>query len=158
MIINLDELNYKNVIEFNETLNDYDGTDKRIYGIKDLNIKGFIFENSNGDISINANISGQILIEDSISLDKVWYKIDTKIEENLEELQENYEGSYQNSQNTLDLKQILWQNIVLEVPISYTTVTNKNLKGNGWELGSGENKKEIDPRLQKLKDLLKGDD
>ena len=72
----------------------------------------------------------------------------------------NYLDCYEKMQNTLDLKQLLWQNIVLEVPISYTLNNDANLKGNGWELINDKNivKDEIDPRLKKLEDLLKGDD
>ena len=50
---------------------------------------------------------------------------------------------------------ILWQNIVLEVPISYSTKNFADVKssGEGWELVD-ENEKKIDPRLAPLLELL----
>ena len=98
-----------------------------------------------------------------MQLEKVPYKFTIKLDDSLEEITENSFDYDKNMQKTLDLKQILWQNIVLEVPISYTVCKDANLKGVGWEFKSAnvkskEEKEEIDPRLKKLEDLLKGDD
>ena len=45
-----------------------------------------------------------MLIEDSISLEKVPYKFNIDIEENVDEIKEIYEESYLNGKNILDLK------------------------------------------------------
>ena len=57
-------------------------------------------------------------------------------------------------QNSLDLEEVLWQNIVLEVPIRVTKTdkTNKT-KGDGWELYDEFSKKD-DPRLECFRTLL----
>jgi len=99
-----------------------------------------------------------MFIEDSISLEIVPYEFEINIEEKIEDLIENYQDCYKSRQNALDLIEVLWQNIVLEVPISFTKVKDAKLKGNGWELQSEEKILDIDPRLEKLKDLLEGDD
>ena len=99
-----------------------------------------------------------MFIEDSITLEIVPYDFEIHIEEKLDDLIENYQECYKTRQNVLDLIEVLWQNIVLEVPISYTKVTDAKLKGNGWELQTQEKRLDIDPRLEKLKDLLEGDD
>ena len=54
----------------------------------------------------------------------------------------------------LDISEILWENIVLEIPISITNVDSKNLRmqGEGWELKNNKSN-EIDPRLAKLTEL-----
>ncbi|MBR1417074.1 MAG: hypothetical protein IJ572_04580 [Bacilli bacterium] len=58
-----------------------------------------------------------------------------------------------NTQNSLDLKEILWQNIVLEVPLAFSEITKPLCtKGDGWELKSEEDI--VDPRLQGFRDLL----
>ena len=49
---------------------------------------------------------------------------------------------------------ILWQNIVLEVPISITKEKDAHLSGEGWELKNEEDKETIDPRLAELSKLL----
>ena len=50
---------------------------------------------------------------------------------------------------------VLWQNIVLEVPISIKKDPDKkyDLHGDGWELVDEESKK-VDPRLAPLLELL----
>ena len=159
MIINLDELNYKNSIDFNYDLVKDEDLDKRILDFKDMQAYGRVYLNSNQDAILECRVKGNLVLADAISLEEVLYPIDINIEENIDELGENYESYEQKSENILDLKQILWQNIVLEVPISYTQTKSQSLKGEGWEFFREDNKQdEIDPRLKKLEDLLKGDD
>ena len=60
-----------------------------------------------------------------------------------------------NSKNILDIIPILWENIVLEVPIRLTTSDNVKLSGDGWSLNADDNDfDDIDPRLAKLKEVL----
>ncbi len=160
MIIDLNELNYKNEININYEVFKDDDLDKRILDLKKAKVLGRIFKDSTGDIHLDLVFDGTMLLEDSITLEEVPYNFNIKIEENLLSLEENYKDCYENIKNILDLKQVLWQNIVLEVPISYTINGDANLKGNGWELKNDDNKTldDIDPRLKKLEDLLKGDD
>ena len=158
MIFNLNELNVKNEIIFNEDVIKNDELDSRIYDLKDAYVKGRIYVDATGDVILNCKFTGTMIIDDSISLEKVPYVFEMDIEENLKDIEENYQDSYVFSKNTLDLIKVLWQNIVLEVPISYTKVIDANLKGNGWELKTQEKSEDIDPRLKKLEDLLKGDD
>ena len=159
MLIKLDELNTKDIIDINYDLIKDDNLDKRIYELKDTKVIGKIYINNVNETMLDCNVSGSMMIEDSISLEIVPYEFSIDIEENIEKITENYEDCYDKVKNTLDLKQILWQNIVLEVPISFTKVKDAILKGNGWELLNEEKSvDEIDPRLKKLEDLLKGDD
>ena len=158
MIFNLNELNIKDEIKFNEYVEKDNYLDNRIHDLKNANVVGKIYVDAGGDVIINCHFSGTMYINDSISLEIVPYDFEFDIEEKLEDLKENCQDCYNFSKNTLDLIKVLWQNIVLEVPISYTKVIDANLKGNGWELLNEEKKPDIDPRLKKLEDLLKGDD
>ena len=63
---------------------------------------------------------------------------------------------FEKSKNTLDKLEFLWENIVLEVPISLTNNSGTTLRGEGWELNNDSDEDEIDPRLAKLNDLFKG--
>ena len=58
-----------------------------------------------------------------------------------------------NEQNMLDIMELLWQNIVLEVPISITKEKDAHLSGEGWELNNNK-EDNIDPRLAELSKLL----
>jgi uncharacterized protein len=59
--------------------------------------------------------------------------------------------------NSIDLVPIIWQNILLEVPIRVVSpdIKEENIYGDGWKFITKEEEvKEIDPRLSKLKDFL----
>ncbi len=159
MIINLNELNLKKEIDFKIKVEKDDTLDKRIKDLKNSFVEGRIYLNSNNNIFLECLFSGTMIIDDSITLEPVPYDFKIEIAENLEDLEENYTECYEKMKNILDLKPILWQNIVLEVPISFTLCQDAEMKGNGWELTHEFSKdEEIDPRLKKLEDLLKGDD
>lgn len=143
-LLNQKDLIINNIVEKDELL------DKRILDLKDSKVEGTIHEDDYGNIDINIIFNGTMYIEDSITLDSVPYDFSINIEESLDDLIENYPDSYDNSKNILDLKPILWQNIVLEVPISFTLVKDANLKGNGWELSGDVLKEDKDPRFEKL--------
>lgn len=155
VLIDLNELNTKNEIKFKYKVLKDDELDKRIKKIENAYVEGRVYINLEDNVTLECIFNGIMYIIDSISLDEVPYEFSISIEENLDEISENYENSYDNRQNTLDLKRVLWQNIVLEVPISYTRVNDANFKGDGWELVREDKLvEEIDPRLKKLEELL----
>ena len=61
-------------------------------------------------------------------------------------------------QNSIDILPIIWQNIILEVPLKVVSpdIEVKNINGDGWRFITDEEvvEKEIDPRLEKLKEFL----
>lgn len=156
MIINLNNLNINNKIEINELLT----IDKEIYkntSIKKLlpvKVNGEIFYNVSDEVELDLDVEGTMILEDSITLDDIDYRYSLHINEIISSENEEIKDYYQNSKNTLDIMPILWQNIVLEVPISITKEKDAHLSGEGWELKSEEQKNEIDPRLAELSKLL----
>jgi len=158
MIFNLNELNIKDEILFDEMVLKDENLDNRIFDLLNGRVVGKFYIDAQDEIILSFEFSGTMIIADSISLEEIPYDFKITFEENVEEIIENYQDCYDFSKNTLDLIKVLWQNIVLEVPISYTKVNDANLKGNGWELLNDEKKPDVDPRLKKLEDLLKGDD
>jgi len=155
VILNLNEVNENKDLNFEfEVLKD-ENLDKRILDLNNTLVKGRVYLDSTNDICLECNFTGVMQLSDSITLKSIPYKFDINIDENITEIEDNYPDCIDFSKNTLDLKQILWQNIVLEVPISYTKEKDANLKGNGWELVSEDRKEnDIDPRLKKLEELL----
>ncbi len=105
---------------------------KDIIELKPVKVKGDISLNSDGDYYCNLLCNGEMLINDSISLDEVWYPFSFTIDENIDDLERNEE-------KFLDIIQILWQNIVLEVPLRYSVVEDiEKYQGDGWKLVSDE--------------------
>ena len=87
-------------------------------------------------------------IEDSISLEIISYPFSFEIEENLEEKELKYE-------KTLDIINVLWQNIVLEVPLKQTKVTDfSDYQGDGWKLVTEEERKNTNNPFSELANML----
>lgn len=126
-----------------------------ILDIKELKIKGKVSYDYENNLTLNLIINGIFLLTDSITLEAIDYPFSCEIDEKIENIEETCGSFYEKSKNTLDISEILWENIVLEIPISATNakITDLELKGSGWELANNE-KDKIDPRLEKLTELL----
>ena len=155
MIIDLTKLNQTGSIIIDETLT-YDKECYKNTSIKELKpvkVSGKIFYNISDEIELDVDVEGMMILEDSITLDPIEYPYSFNINEIVNETNDEIKEYYQNSKNTLDIMPILWQNIVLEVPISITKEKDAHLSGEGWELKNND-EKNIDPRLAELSKLL----
>ena len=83
------------------------------------------------------SVCGEMILVDSNSAELINYPFSCEINEILEEDKKYSENLRSNNQNSLDLKEILWQNIVLEVPLNFSKTDKVSItKGEGWELKS----------------------
>lgn len=144
----------KNGLILNESIN-FEGYDLKSVGIeelKDVKLNGSVNVNIADEVILQANLSGTMILLDAIDSSEIEYPFNIEIEDNLTD---NDEYNLEKTQNTLDIMNILWQNIVLEVPMRVVKKENENvsLQGEGWELISDDTKK-VDPRLSPLMDLL----
>lgn len=95
---------------------------------------------------IKCTIKGNVKVEDSISLEPVDYEISLEYDDFVDE-------NCKKNENTLDIFEFLWENIVLEVPLQFTKVKDLNqFKGDGWKLVSED---ELTNTNNPFKDLLK---
>lgn len=125
-----------------------------IKSLKDLNVKGTIQYNAANELDLDLILSGIMVIEDAYSLELVDFPFNISIKESYTEEELDLSKNSQKNEKILDITDILWQNIVLEVPISYSKKKEAAVtKGEGWELLK-ENEKKTDSRLAKLKELL----
>lgn len=123
-----------------------------IQKLDNVEVKGRIYYSITNEVILECTVKGSFVLLDAISLEPLDYPFNLKISEVLDE--ENEENS-KNEPKKLDIMDILWQNIVLEVPISVRAHPEKkyDLSGEGWELVD-EEKKKLDPRLAPLLELL----
>ena len=93
------------------------------------------------------NIEGKMILPDAVTLENVIYPFQIN-DENEYEIGEKLKIS----ENLLDIYEVLWENVVLEVPLRVTNSDGNNvIEGNGWSL----NKKFINNSgLEGLKNLL----
>ena len=118
-----------------------------IIDLEEVKVKGNLTYPSDDNLFLDIECSGAMKLNDSVSLEPVLYPFSFKISENVSELLEN-------DQFTLDIINILWENIVLEIPIRYSEVTNYDeYKGDGWRVISEDAVK--DNTNNPFKDLLK---
>ncbi len=132
----------------------YQGAD--ILDLKDLHITGTINYDYENRLCIDLKVEGVFVLQDALTLEPIDYSFTGTVEEQIAEIGTYCGDFYEKSKNTLDISEILWENIVLEIPISATHANREDLslQGEGWEL-MNENTKKIDPRLEKLTELFK---
>ena len=103
----------------------YENSD--VIDIENINIEGVITYDNEED-HMKCNITGNIIILDSISLEEVKYPINIKYDDKIED-------NCKKSENILDILEFLWENIVLEIPLQFTRVEDlSKFHGDGWRL------------------------
>jgi uncharacterized metal-binding protein YceD (DUF177 family) len=108
--------------EVNIPKNLLDGS--RIDDLKNITLKGDMTLNEDNELVLTANVKGIMVLKDDLTLEPVEYNFDTDIEENLP-----------NNQNFLDITDILWQNILVEIPSKVrSTDEDIYLSGDGWRV------------------------
>lgn len=133
----------------------YKGTE--ILNMPLIDVEFEIKRNSSQDDLLFLKAEGHFDITDSKTLQSVAYPFCFEFEEKIDESNDFFAKKLENSKNTLDIMEILWENIVLEIPISYSVSEETFLEGShdGWEVTKeGEKKSEVDPRLAPLLGLL----
>lgn len=122
-----------------------------IIDLKNIKLIGDISLKENDDLEedyyISCNITGTMIIPDSISLDSIDYDFSIYYDDFLPE-------SCKKSDNTLDILEFLWENIALEVPLKFTKESDlSKYHGDGWKLVSEDELKTNNPFNDLLKDF-----
>ena len=123
-----------------------------IQKLDNVKVKGRAYYSVTNEIVFDCHVEGTMVLLDAIDLEPIDYPFNIEISE---VLSENDDEIAQKESKKLDIMDILWQNIVLEVPISVRKDPDKkyDLSGEGWELVD-EEKEKLDPRLAPLLELL----
>ena len=100
-----------------------------IIRLEDVNVYGKAIINYEDEIELNLDLSGKMYLPCAISLEEVEVPFATKIEEIIGE--NNINNNFY-----LDLSDILWENIVLEIPIKVVKegVQLETSSGKGWSV------------------------
>jgi len=122
--------------------------------ISPVKVSGYI-SNNEEEYELDINITGTMVLSCARTLKDVDYPFNIDINEVIEE---NNDNSLEIIQNRLEIFPIIWQNILVDVPLRVLAPDAKeeSLEGDGWRLiTQDDDKEEIDPRLAKLKDYIK---
>lgn len=122
-----------------------------LLALKEVHASGYLERNSADIYMLNLTISGIMVLPCAITNEPVDYPFKTNIDDALDNILLEID---QKMNNPLDILPIIWENILLEIPIRVVSkeARNKELKGNGWELV--EDSKTTDNPLAKIKDIL----
>jgi uncharacterized protein len=159
MLIDITKLKsgYQNYIDIDEnysfTKEELKGTD--IISLNDLKVRG-ILDIRYDDYHIDVVVSGTMILPCAITLEEVKYPFTFKIDENIEEFYQEEEKKYKKCENAIDILPIIWENILMEIPMKVVSENIKDihLEGDGWKLITDDEVKSNSP-FEKLNEILK---
>ena len=139
MIIDLTKLIINNIdvlnIDINVSYSEEQLEKVNIRKLKNTNFNGKIRKLYDDEYELEGILSGVMVLADDITLEDVDYEFNVSILDNFsEKLDSESDNNLQIINNTLDISEFLWQNIVLEIPSKIVKEKNRDisLKGNGW--------------------------
>ena len=136
--------------DFTFTNDDIKDTD--IVRLENIHASGKIERIEETTYRIDLNIKGNMVLLCARSLEEVNYPLDIALSENISE--ETSEDLPLITQNMLDLRSIVWENIVLEVPLRVIKVDASFItEGDGWNLVDEYKSQENSP-FSELSNLL----
>ena len=151
MELDLTILNNKSKININEkvTFPKEDLNKAGILDMGEITVQGSLTFNEGYWLTLS--IEGTMVLPCSLTLEPVDYPFNIKLDENIDEFIENSKKT----QKTIDILPIIWENILMEIPMKVISPNAKNMKtkGEGWELITDSEEKG-NHSLAKLKDLL----
>ena len=127
-----------------------------ILNLENVKVTGYLSKLNEDEYYLNVRVYGKMVLPCSVSLKPTDYNFDLEIDGNIAELLEEMGKNEKKVENTIDIFPIIWENILMEIPIHIVNedIHDVKLEGEGWKVITGREPK-INPELEKLKDLLK---
>ena len=128
----VDEFEFSDIITLDEEL--YKDTEIRSLSPLDVSIN--IHRVTDSSYSMSLNIKGSMVLPCSITLKDVDYSFEIKTDVKLSNDDEFDEEYVKIIQNNIDIIPIIWQNIVLEIPLRVVSedISDSPIEGDGWKL------------------------
>ncbi len=125
-------------IDVNEVIN----IDKEVFRntdiieLNNISLNGSIYVDAANIYHIDIDVDGVMVLPCSITLKPVDYKFSCKVEEEFDETELSNIKNDKISKNTIDILPIIWENIVLEIPLRVLSsdAYNTKIEGDGWKL------------------------
>ena len=131
--------------------------ESELLDLKDTKVSGMIYFDASDSYALKLKITGVMVLPCAITLKPVDVPFSVSIDDSLENIYEEMGKKLKNIENSIDILPIIWENILIEIPMRVVSegAEELSLHGDGWELITEEKpKQEINPELEKLKDLL----
>lgn len=132
MDIDLIALNTKGRVDFDFTPDLSSYKNDEVKRIETIRCTGHIIDNGTEEYELSLHIEGKLILRSAINDSDVPYDIEIDCEDMVENLVE----IYKKGSNSLDILPIIWENILLEIPIRATNVDDRfeKVAGEGWEI------------------------
>lgn len=159
MLIDLTKMIYNNLYSINVegviNVDDKYLENTDIRRISPVKVVGTI-SNNEEEYELSITVSGTMVLGCARTLKDVDYPFSIEINEIVGD---NSSNNLEIIQNRLEIFPIIWQYILVDVPLRvlHPDAKEESLEGDGWRLITEEEakKEKIDPRLSKLKDYIK---
>ena len=127
-----------------------------ILSLKKINLFGTITKDNLDNYLLDLKIDGIMVLPCSITLKPVDYAFQTEISGNIAEMLEEINEINKKGENSIDIFPIIWENILMEIPIKVTAPDSdkEKLAGDGWKLVTEDEENKVSNAFDKLKDLL----
>lgn len=124
--------------------------------LKNTMVKGTLYKDSTEQIILDIVLKGVMVLPCSITLKPVDYSFECSIHGSMEELYQEIDKNDKKYENSIDILPILWENILMEMPMKVVSddLSDAKTEGEGWKLITEKEDTYINPELEKLKDLL----
>lgn len=96
-------------------------------------IIGDIFKSITDELAVSFTIDGIMILPCAVTLKPVEYPFSISINGEINEICDNFDKNYT---NTIDIFPIIWENILMEIPMRVVSDEAKDYKieGDGWKL------------------------
>jgi uncharacterized protein len=147
----VDKIEIDETISFKEELKQTE-----IISLDDVRVVGYMNKVGTDDSYLNVRVYGTMVLPSSLTLKPTNHEFDFEIDGNIGEMYEEIGKNLKNSENSIDILPIIWENILTEIPMHIVNEDDHNipLKGEGWRVLTGK-EETVNPEFEKLKDLLK---
>jgi len=159
--MNYDLTRLRNGIDRNVVVDDYYSfTEEQLKGtdltkLDNVHVEGEISLNAIDELYLSLEVTGNMVIPCAITLKPVEVPFDIIIEGDLSEIHPESQENAEKCINSLDILPIIWENILMEIPMRVVSpdADITKLKGDGWRVITDE-EDSVNSELSKLKDLL----
>ncbi len=144
-------------IQLSKTFTEEELKGTSILELNDVNVEGILTKDSIDEYILDCKVTGNMTLPCAITLKPVNHPFSVTIQGNIGEMLEELGEIDKKMENTIDIFPIIWENILVEIPsrVISEDAENLSLEGEGWKLCTEEQNEQINPELQKLRDLLK---
>ena len=128
-----------------------------LLALKQTHVTGMLYLDAIDAYTLKMKISGIMVLPCAVTLKPVDVPFDISVDDSLEHLYEEMDERLKNIENSIDILPIIWENILIEIPMRVVSddLSDAKTSGDGWKIITEEEKSYVNPEFEKLKDLLK---